>query len=140
MSILPEKKKHQCVRKLNRLAIVGFISGILSIYPILIVFYIIIKQLLPRSPIIFLDKWFEFNPSFSTYYYFFGSFPFIVLSLIMGISALIQIRNRGKNEKGKTLATFALVFGSIGFIFLLYLTYFSACMLPFKIPWICVYY
>jgi hypothetical protein len=138
MEVQPEQT-HQNLHKINRLAIVGFISGILSIYPICIDYYFIATSGLPEGNNSFLGKWFESNPQLSIYY-FYGSFPFAIISLIMGISALIQIRHRGKNEKGKLLAILALIFGAIGFLCLLYLAYFTACFLPFKLPWICIYY
>jgi len=135
MNIQPEQTL-QNIRKINRLAIVGLISGILSLYPFVIDLYFIYY---PGLPLTFLNNWFESNPLLSTLY-FFGSFPFVGLSLIMGVSALIQIKHRGKNDKGKAMAIFALILGAIGFLYMLYLTYFYACVLPFKIPWICVYY
>jgi hypothetical protein len=139
METQPEQT-HQNLHKTNRLAIVGFISGILSMYPIFIDSYFIATSgLLTWAKQFILGNWFDSNPTLSTYF-FYGSFPFVVISFIMGISALIQIRHRGKNEKGKLLAILALVFGAIGFLFLLYMAYFTACFLPFKLPWICMYY
>jgi hypothetical protein len=129
-------QNHQSI---NRFAILGFISGILSLYPICIDMYFIAISSAPRDNNSILGNLFNSHPALSLYF-FYGTLPFAIISLILGISALIQIAHREENEKGKLLAILSIVFGSIGFLCVLYFAYFTACLLPFKIPWICVYY
>jgi len=138
MDIQP-KLTNQDHQTINRFAMMGFISGILSLYPICIDVYFIAIGSSPGESNSILGNWFDSNPALSLYF-FYGSFPFAVISLVLGISALIQIAHRKEKEKGKLLAILSIVFGAIGFLCVIYFAYFTACLLPFKIPWICEYY
>jgi uncharacterized membrane protein HdeD (DUF308 family) len=88
------------IRKYNRLAIVSFVLGLMTmIFPIISILYLIAVNGGPG----YLQS-------------LFCGIPVTFVSIITGIVSLVQIR--WKNQKGDWMATLGIVFGILFFVIL----------------------
>jgi uncharacterized membrane protein HdeD (DUF308 family) len=88
------------IRKYNRLAIVSFVLGLMTIiFPIISILYLIAVNGGPG----YLQS-------------LFCGIPVAFVSIITGIVSLVQIRR--KNQKGDWMATLGIVFGNLFYVIL----------------------